>query len=93
MKMIEITTAKVYIAKTKGLNGRRYLTKKAAINAEAQAMIYKIFPYEFWDGDRDEWGQLASPQEINDIKEDSPEWFWRRHAQLCRALKNKIKGK
>ena len=91
--MIEIATHKVYIAKSKGLNGRRYLTKRAAIHAEAKAIIYNIFPYEFWDGDRDEWGQLASPQEINDIKIDSPEWFWRRHGQLCRALKRRLKGK
>jgi hypothetical protein len=46
--MIQIKTAKVYYAPTKG---RRYFTKKAAINAEAIAIILKKYPTEDFEPD------------------------------------------
>lgn len=41
--MIEAQTRTVYVARTKG---RAYLTKSAAINAEARALIAKKHPSE-----------------------------------------------
>ena len=48
--MIQIQTARVYYAPTKG---RRYFTKSAAIHAEAAAIILKKYPpvdFEFDTG-------------------------------------------
>ena len=46
--MIELQTAKVYYAPTKG---RRYFTKAAAIKAEALAIILKKYPNEDFEPD------------------------------------------
>ena len=46
--MIQVQTATVYYAKTKG---RRYLTKNAAIRAEAEAVILRKYPLRDYEPD------------------------------------------
>jgi len=86
--VIEVRVRKTYFAPTKG---RSYLTKKAAIHNEAKAIIYKRFP-PVHESDEYEGSTCIYAGEHIDVRDDSSEWFWRRHAQLSRALKNKGKG-
>ncbi len=59
--MIEVTNTTVYRSSVKG---RRYLTLKAAIRAEAMAIITKKYPYERPEYEN-EFGRCTSPG-----------WYW-----------------
>ena len=73
--MIEIQTAKVYYAPTKG---RRYFTKSAAIKAEALAIILKKYPVVDFEP---ETGFYA------DIRTEQPERFERMMRSMIYKLK------
>lgn len=83
--MIERKQAVVYYAPTKG---KRYLTKSAAIKAEARAIIKKHFPDEN-SHSCDQWcGWCNDPGWSLEV--DQPERFKRYFENLKRALRNQL---
>ena len=81
---IEAQAATIYLAPTAG---RRFLTKKAAINKEARAIIKKYHP--------DELGCPGLACDCGDpgwsLERDQPERFARYYRLLTRALSRSIK--
>lgn len=83
---IEAHPATVYLAPTAG---RRFLTKKAAINKEARAIIRKHFP--------EEKSCPCSPEHCGmcgyrgwSLEVDQPERFARHYRRLTKALARSI---
>lgn len=79
--MIERQTATVYFAPTAN---RRFLTKRAAINKEARAIILKHFPSERPVYDFPEYDPGWS------LEVEQPERFARYHRMLCKVLSSRI---
>lgn len=76
----------VYLAPTAG---RRFLTKAAAINKEARAIIKKHFPNERGcRGDIDGCGPYGCGDRGWSLEHDEPERFQRYYRLLTTALKN-----
>ena len=74
--MISQQTSTVWYAPTRG---RRYLSKKAAINAEAKAIIYAKYPPEPYEHD--------TGHSYN-IDIDEPERYLKMHRRISLKLKN-----
>ena len=66
---------------------RRYFSKRAAISAEAKSIIYKIYP-EINENGIDYKEQTG---EYFDIAIHRPEYYDRRKAQLCRAIRGRMR--
>jgi hypothetical protein len=84
--MIERKQVVVYYAPTKG---KRYLTKSAAIKAEARAIIKKHIPDEKSSG----WYGGGSSMNYDpgwSLEVDEPERFKRYFEKLKRALRNRL---
>lgn len=79
--MISKQISTVWYAPTRG---RRYLSKKSAINAEAKAIIYKKYPPEPYE---DDTGNCYN------IDIDEPERYMKMHRRLALKLKNSIEAK
>ncbi|MNE91402.1 hypothetical protein D3C80_1890100 [compost metagenome] len=85
MSIVSQTTV-VYLAPTAG---RRFLTKAAAINKEARAIIKKHFPDEGRKHSCDEsCGWCHDPGWS--LEDDQPERFKRYYRMLTAALKNDL---
>jgi hypothetical protein len=82
--MITESTAKVYLAPTRG---RRFLTLDGAIRAEAKALIYKKYPSDigYYEGD------LGYSEDGYDIYHDDYERYQRMHKKMCVILKRLYK--
>ena len=83
---IQEQSTTVYYAPTKG---RRYFSKSYAIKAEAKAIIYKHFPQINENGI--DWQEQSG--ESFDIEIHRQHYYEKRHAQLCRAIKNRMQRK
>ena len=78
----------VYLAPTAG---RRFLTKAAAINKEARAIIKKHFPeVQPHDCDAETCGWCRDPGWS--LEHDQPERFQRYYRMLTAALKNAVQN-
>lgn len=81
---IRVQQATVYFAPTAG---RRYLTKRAAINKEARAIIKKYFPDErACRGEIDGCGPYGCGDKGWSLEVDQPERHARYMAKLTAAL-------
>ncbi|MEB6632758.1 hypothetical protein [Kluyvera cryocrescens] len=76
--MITSTTATVWHSSIKG---RRYFSRRAAINAEVISIIYKLYPAERSEHEN---GMMTYPG--YDIQYDEPE----RYAKLYRRIKRLV---
>lgn len=89
MSIVSQTTV-VYLAPTAG---RRFLTKAAAINKEARAIIKKHFPDERGcRGDIDGCGPYGCGDRGWSLEVDEPERFQRYYRLLTAALKRTAKN-
>lgn len=80
--------APVYFAPTAG---RRFLTKQAAINKEARAIIKKHFPDQRGcRGEIDGCGPYGCGDPGWSLEADDPERFQRYYDKLCRAIRNRF---
>lgn len=78
----------VYYAPTAG---RRFLTKKSAINKEARAIIKKHFPDERGcRGEIDGCGPYGCGDPGWSLEVDQPERFNRYYTMLCAAIANRF---
>lgn len=84
---IEARQATVYFAPTAG---RRFLTKKAAINKEARAIIKKHFPDERACSCSPDYCGMCGDPGWN-LESAQPERFARYYSRLTRALAGAIK--
>lgn len=78
--MIEKQQATVWLAPTKG---RRYFTRKAAIKAEARALIFKKYPKEENHDEFRSWIDY-------DIEQAEPERYEKMHRRMCRILERAL---
>jgi hypothetical protein len=78
MAMIKPRIALTWYAPTRG---RRYFSKRAAINAEATAMILKKYPVEPWE---------EGFSHGYDIRVDETERFNALHSRVCRMLNRQM---
>lgn len=78
---IQTTQAIAYYAPTAG---RRFFTKRAAINKEARAIIKKYFPDEKSHGCDESCGWCGDPGWTLEV--DQPERFKRYYEKLTAAL-------
>ena len=85
--MIEELTVKAYYSESAK---RRFFSRSGAINAEARETIYKYFP-KIAESNEYEGSYCTYAGENYDIAEESPEYFSRRHAQLCRGIRSRMR--
>lgn len=76
--MITSTTATVWHSSVKG---RRYLSRRGAVEAEVRAIIYKLYPPE-----NPEFDNIGMTYPGYDIRQDEPE----RYAKLYRRIKRLV---
>lgn len=76
--MITSTTTTVWHSSAKG---RRYLTRRAAVEAEVRTIIYKLYPPE-----KPEFDNIGMTYPGYDIKNDDPD----RYAKLFRRIKRLV---
>ena len=76
--MITSTTTTVWHSSAKG---RRYLTRRAAVEAEVRAIIYKLYPPE-----KPEFDNIGMTYSGYDIKYDDPD----RYTKLFRRIKRLV---
>ncbi len=76
--MITSTTTTVWHSSAKG---RRYFTRRAAVEAEVRTIIYKLYPPE-----KPEFDNIGMTYPGYDIKHDDPD----RYAKLFRRIKRLV---
>ncbi len=76
--MITSTTTTVWHSSAKG---RRYLTRRAAVEAEVRTIIYKLYPPE-----KPEFDNIGMTYPGYDIKYDDPD----RYTKLFRRIKRLV---
>ena len=85
--MIEEQLTKVYYSE---YAKRRFFSRSGAISAEARGIIYKYFP-KISESNEYEGSYCTYVGECYDIAEDSPDYFSRRHEQLCRGIRSRMR--
>ena len=85
--MIKEITVKAYYSESAK---RKYFSRTSAISAEARGIIYKHFP-RVSESNEYEGSYCTYVGEHYDIAEESPDYFYRRHEQLCKAIRGRIK--
>lgn len=80
--MITSTTTTVWHSSVKG---RRYFSRRAAVEAEVRSIIYKLFPTERADYDN---GIQVYPG--YDIKYDEPERYAKLHRRIKRLVERSM---
>ena len=86
--MIEELTVKAYYSESAK---RRFFSRSGAINAEARETIYKYFP-KIVESNEYEGSYCTYVGENYDIAEEKPDYFSRRHAQLCRGIRSRMRS-
>ena len=85
--MIEEITVKAYYSESAK---RRFFSRSGAINAEARSIIYKHFP-KIVEANEYEGSYCTYVSERYDIAQERPHYFERRHSQLCRAIRSRMR--
>lgn len=83
--MITSTTATVWHSSIKG---RRYLSRRAAIDAETRAIIYRLYPPE-----KPEFDNVGMTYPGYDIKHDDHERYEKLHRRIKRLIERSAEAR